>query len=493
MLSLPKILCIDDTAEVRRLVHRLLSRSFVVLEADDGLTGIEMAVAERPDLILVDLHMPGLTGYEVATRLKSLLPNVPVVALTADVTDNVRERVLASGSDGYISKPLDPDRFEQQVRAYLAGEREVLADESFRQAYQQMLVARLEEKVRQLTASLERNAELNHQNLVLLERAQRRARLLEAGARVSRRIASILNLDALLGATVDALCDEFGFTYAGVFLLDETGQWAWLRAGRGEAGKTMVAAGYKLEVGGRSMVGLATAQRQARIALDVGEESFHFENPYLPGIRSEMALPLLAGEEVIGALTVQSVEEAAFDEDDIAALQMMADQLAVAMGNARLLKDLERAHRELMRSRTYEAIANATSESIHWVGNKAAPIPGSAARIREDVARYLVIANALLAEAGPDLQEHKYARSLSQAVEELRGLGVDVAGIEAELSSYPAHRLQRMLRAASILEDLAIIEDSARAILSIKEDLIGPARQRREELILLPDLVQETY
>jgi CheY-like chemotaxis protein len=128
-----KILCIDDTAHVRQLVQRLLSADYAILEADDGLQGIDLAEAERPDLVLVDLHMPGLTGYEVATRIKTILPGSPVIALSADATDHVRERALASGCDGYLSKPIDPDRFVERVEAYLSGEREFLEDDSFRQ------------------------------------------------------------------------------------------------------------------------------------------------------------------------------------------------------------------------------------------------------------------------------------------------------------------------------------------------------------------------
>jgi signal transduction histidine kinase/DNA-binding NarL/FixJ family response regulator len=487
-----KVLCIDDTQEVRLLVRRLLPPHYVILEADDGLRGIELAEKERPDLVLVDLHMPQLTGYEVATRIKSFLPHIPVIALTADVSAHVRERALASGCDGYISKPIDPDEFADQIQAFLSGERELLEDDGYRQAYQQVLVARLEDKVRQLTEALDRNAEFNEQNLQLLESAQRRARLLEAGARVSRSITSILDLKALLDATVDAICDEFGFYYAGVFLLDETNRWAELRAGRGEAGAAMVTEGHKLAVGGDSMVGVAVTQRRAIIALDVGEEPVYFKNPRLPDTRSEMALPLIVGSGVTGALTVQSVKEAAFSDVDVVALQAVADQLAVAINNARLLNDLEKTHRELVRTKTYEAIANATGEAIHWVGNKAAPIPGSVARITEDVTRYLVMVGALLAEVSPDLRERKFAQLLAQAVAEVEGVGIDLSGIRAELDAQSLKRLRRTLSVESIFEDLEIIENSARAILNIKEDLIGPARQRREETIFLPDLLRET-
>lgn len=490
--SRKKILCIDDTPEVRRLVLRLLSGDYVVLEAADGLQGIDTATKHRPDLVLVDLHMPHLTGYEVATRLKALLPQVPIVALTADVTANVRERALASGCDGYISKPLDVDRFPEQVASFLAGAREQLQDESHRQAYQQVLVARLEEKVRELTEALKRNAELNEQNFQLLKRAQRQAHLLEAGARVGRSITSILNLDLLLKVTVDTICDEFGFYYAGIFLLDETGEWAILRAGRGEAGATLLERGHRLRVGGQSLIGVAAWLGKARIALDVGQEPARFNNPLLPLTRSEVALPLFIGGEVIGALSVQSTEEAAFSEADVVALQMLADQLAVAIKNARLLQDLEATHAELVRTKTFEAIATATGEAIHWVGNKAAPVPGSVARITEDVSRYLWLAAALLEGAPPELREHRYAQVLLQAAEALAAHGFSPDATRAELEPLPLKRLQRLLSVDSILEDLHIIEQSARAILSLKEDLIGPARQYRVEDVALADLLQET-
>jgi len=487
----PKILCIDDTPQVCTLVQRLLSHRYHVLGAGDGLQGIEMAMEAHPDLVLVDMHMPSLTGYEVATRLKSLMPDVPVVALTADMTSDIRERVLAAGCDGYLAKPVDPDKFEDQVQAFLAGAKEELEDDRYRQAYQQALVARLEGKVRELTQAVQRNAELNAQNLQLLKQAQRRARLLEAGAKVGRSVASILDLDTLLSTTVDVICDEFGFYYAGVFLIDGAGEWAVLRAGRGDAGAAMIADGHKLRIDDLSMVGAAIRQRKARIALDVGEEPAYFKNPHLPHTRSEMALPLIVGGEVIGVLTVQSVEEAAFGDDDINALQAMADQLAIAINNARLLEELEIAHEELVRAKTLEAIATATGEAIHWVGNRAAPIPGSVARVAEDVVRTLAMVSALLAEAPPDLRKHKFAQLLAETAAEIRLRDGFLEQVQAELMAQPLERLRKMLSIESIFEDLEIIEASARAILNIKEDLIGPARQRKDETVFLTDLLDE--
>ena len=184
--------------------------------------------------------------------------------------------------------------------------------------------------------------------------SERQTKLLSATVRVAKNIASILDPQELLQRTVDIICDEFDFYYAGVFLLSDDKKWAVLKAGRNEAGAAMLAEEHKLKVGGNSMIGASIGLQQARIALDVGEEAIHFSNPHLPKTRSEMALPLIIGKTVLGAVTVQSVEEAAFSDEDINTLQGMADQLAIAIDNANqhkekqlLLKQAERRARLL--------------------------------------------------------------------------------------------------------------------------------------------------
>jgi PAS domain S-box-containing protein len=132
-----------------------------------------------------------------------------------------------------------------------------------------------------------------------------------------------------------------------------------LQAGTGEAGRQMVAQVHKLEVGGESMIGWCIANKQARIALDVGEEAVRFENPLLPETRSEVALPLVSRGEAIGALTIQSAEEAAFSEEDIAVLQTMADQLANAIANARLY---EQARQEIAERKASEEALRVSEE-----------------------------------------------------------------------------------------------------------------------------------
>jgi PAS domain S-box-containing protein len=175
------------------------------------------------------------------------------------------------------------------------------------------------------------------------ERAlERRALQLQTAAEVSHAASSILDLEELGQQVVGLARERFDLYYAGLFLVDDSGKWAVLQAGTGEAGQRMLEQGHRLEIGGESMIGWCVDNRQARVALDVGEEAVRFENPFLPETRSELALPLVSRGEAIGALTIQSTQEAAFSDEDIAVLRTMADQLANAIANARLYDALGR-------------------------------------------------------------------------------------------------------------------------------------------------------
>ena len=180
------------------------------------------------------------------------------------------------------------------------------------------------------------------QSLFRMAEMERRAQRLFAAAEVSRATTAITNLEELLFSAVDLIQKRFDLYYAGIFLVDEKREWAVLRAGTGEAGRKMLEAGHRLRVGGRSMIGACVASGEARIALDVGREAVRFNNPLLPKTRSEMALPLRSGGQVIGAMTIQSTEEAAFSQEDIVILQTMADQIANAIQVSRLLRSTER-------------------------------------------------------------------------------------------------------------------------------------------------------
>jgi signal transduction histidine kinase len=163
MSDQPTILYIEDNADNQRLVQRILeARGYDVLLAKDGPDGIAQARESRPILILVDLHIPGLDGYETTTRLRGLdhLRATPIVALTADSRVGARERSLVAGCDGYITKPIDPRGLPEQLNEFLAGKREALpqgTETPLLREYNHKLVERLERQVRDLTTA---NAEL---------------------------------------------------------------------------------------------------------------------------------------------------------------------------------------------------------------------------------------------------------------------------------------------------------------------------------------------
>ncbi|MCL4275712.1 MAG: GAF domain-containing protein [Anaerolineales bacterium] len=166
---------------------------------------------------------------------------------------------------------------------------------------------------------------------------------LQAVADVGKSITSYRDLSELLRQAAQLIHDNFGYYHVGIFLLDERREYAVFAATNSEGGKQMLENGHRLKVGGTSIVGYVTENLKARIALDVGQDAVYFDNPFLPETRSEMALPLVAGGQLFGVLDVQSKESQAFTEDDIATLQILAEQIAVAIQNANLFSETERA------------------------------------------------------------------------------------------------------------------------------------------------------
>jgi signal transduction histidine kinase len=154
-----RILYVEDDLSSRMLVRQVLhSAGHEVLEAEDGIAGIRLAQEERPDLILMDINMPGLDGYEAATKIKSLpgLAATPIIAVTANVVEGDRERALTAGCDGYLPKPIDVDALPDQINEFLGGRRERVDEEAERgylREYSERLVDRLEEKIEALTRS----------------------------------------------------------------------------------------------------------------------------------------------------------------------------------------------------------------------------------------------------------------------------------------------------------------------------------------------------
>jgi signal transduction histidine kinase len=176
---------------------------------------------------------------------------------------------------------------------------------------------------------------------------ERRIVQLQVAAEIARDAASLQEVNELLDRAVNLIRERFGFYHAGIFLIDERREYAVLQSASGEAGKRMIAQGHKLKIGEVGIVGYVTGTGRPRIVLDVGKDRAYYPNPLLPETRSELTLALISGGVVIGALDVQSREAGAFNEDDVAILQTMADQIAIAITNARLFTATRRQLEEL--------------------------------------------------------------------------------------------------------------------------------------------------
>ena len=198
----------------------------------------------------------------------------------------------------------------------------------------------LEKRVVDRTKELEdRTNDLEDAN----KNVEARASQFEALAQVTQAITSIRNLGDLLPRIATVISEKFGFYHVGVFLVDEVSEYAILSATNSEGGKRMLERNHRLRIGEQGIVGNVTRTGIPRVAMDVGEDAVFFDNPELPETHSEMALPLMVNDQVIGALDVQSTERGAFTEEDIQMLGLLANQVSLAIENARLFEETRRA------------------------------------------------------------------------------------------------------------------------------------------------------
>ena len=342
---------------------------------------------------------------------------------------------------------------EEQVRLLRRQDEIGTLMQAFIQASTQIedLVNTLERRVAERTASLER-----------------RSAQMEAAAQVARGAAAIRDVRGLLDETVRLISERFGFYHAGLFLLDEDREYAVLQAASSEGGQRMLARGHKLAVGRVGIVGYVAATGEPRIALDVGEDAVFFDNPDLPETRSEMALPLKARDRVIGVLDVQSVEPSAFTTEDVAVLQTMADQLALAIENAHLIEEAESRLREvsvLLARSSQEGWSRLVASRPEWryvydrVDVRPAPAPDDSQitiplRVREGTIGRLSLR---LGDRQPDAEEIALVQTIadqaSQALESARLFQ------ETQRALGEMEGLYRAIQAVSTVFDLEALTD----------------------------------
>ncbi len=297
-------------ADIEWNVYRLVQithtrRQTAQMRADEAIQGA------------IKVSIPLATGALIITA-------VIVLATTQSVTTGIGQLTQAA-------QRLAEGNFDERIPMTRRDELGQLAQSFNKMASElQYLYSGLEKQVEQRTHDL----------------AQRSAQL-EAAAQVAREASAIRDTDQLLNQTVHLISEQFGFYHAGIFLIDEAKQYAVLNAASSEGGQNMLARRHKLKIGEVGIVGYTAGTGEPRIALDVGEDATFFNNPDLPNTRSEMALPLEIRDRVIGVLDVQSTQPNAFTEEDVAVLRVMADQVALAIENARLLEETQRALQEL--------------------------------------------------------------------------------------------------------------------------------------------------
>ena len=289
----------------------------------------------------------------------------------------------------------------------------------------------------------------------------RRAVQLQTTSDIAKLVTETNEPDLFMKQAVELIRERFGFYHASLFLIDETGNWVNLKASTGEAGIKMIARRHRLAIGSASIVGWVTTNRLPRVALNVDQDPFHFMNPLLPDTSAEMAVPLLVGQRLIGALDVQSTEPEAFDEDDIRALEGIASELAIAIDSARAqnvmreqLERMERATRSEIRDAWSRVGRSGSTPTIH--------LSPQGDRVPADETRFNLL-DSVSAQSG--------ARLSADGTE--IAIPVQVRGeIIASISARHPHPTETWTD-----EDIALIEAIAgQAALSLES-----ARQRDEE------------
>ncbi|GAB4459657.1 MAG: hypothetical protein Kow0070_14910 [Anaerolineales bacterium] len=201
-------------------------------------------------------------------------------------------------------------------------------------------------------------------NARVLEESKRTALQFETAAEIARDISSSLHLDELLEKAVNLIRSRFNFYHASVFLKDASGEYVAIREATGDAGAQLKRSGFKLGIGSKSIVGFVAGKGEALIVNDTSRDATYYPNPLLPDTRAEAALPLRVGDRVVGVLDVQSKAPYAFAEDNLRTLQILADQLGIAVVNTELFAETQEhlAQHRLLHHITTSAASGTTLE-----------------------------------------------------------------------------------------------------------------------------------
>ncbi len=304
---------------------------------------------------------------------------------------------------------------------------------------------------------------------------ERRTVQLQTASRVARDASAIRNVSTLLATTSELISQRFGFYHAGIFLADEAGDYAILSAASSVGGRRMLARGHRLR-SGFGIVGSVLATGKPRIALDVGDDAIWFNNPDLPKTRSELGLPLMVRGQVIGVLDVQSEASNAFTEDDIALLETMTEQLALAIDNARLFEESQRVLAELERlygsqvQAAWEARLGKTAHAYQYTGVQVEALVVADGQSAEPATeRHLEAAVALRDQVLATIELQRSPDQPPWTAEE-RAL-VEALSTQAALALENARLIEETLHRAAREQRTREIADDIRAAVSVEDAL----------------------
>ncbi len=338
----------------------------------------------------------------------------------------------------------------------------------------------------------ERTAELDQLNKI----TSRRAGQLQTITDLAQAISQVRNPDEVFKTAVKLISEHFGFYHVGIFLIDHAGEIAILQAANSAGGQKMLARQHRLAFG-TGVVGFSAQTGKPRIALDVGTDAVFFNNRDLPDTRSEIALPMIAGTGAIGVLDVQSTEPGAFSEEDFRVLGTLANQLAIAIENARLISEakesaaqVQSVYNDFVRMEWSRAEQKAEQAGFRF---NAGRIEMLESPLRDDEIASAVRTGSLIARPANGGNQK---RAVAAVPVKLRGEVIGVLHIESNDASriWQDDELNLMEavaeRAALAMENARLFQDARRR--AAKERLIAEATSTISGSLNVENILQAT-
>jgi signal transduction histidine kinase/DNA-binding response OmpR family regulator len=341
----------DDYALLRDFLGQIEDLAFNLDWVTTYDAGLEMVGRQQHDVGLVDYRLDAQDGVDLVHEAKKRDYRVPLILITGSGSHEIDLQAMQAGAADYLVKGrFDADLLEHSIR-YALDRR--LMEESLDRAHNELeqwvadRTAELSTANEQLKAEIERRQQLEKK---VQESLQRRARQVQTVIEVAQEIAATPNLDVLFRQVVNLVQERFGYYHAHVYTA-ENGDLV-MQEGTGEAGRKIKESGHKIPLAAtRSLVARAARTAQPILVADVRHEQSWLPNPLLPETKSEVAVPIKLGDQVLGVLDVQNNTVGSLDEEDRILLLGLCGQIAVAINNRRLeakRQEAEEAQRKLV-------------------------------------------------------------------------------------------------------------------------------------------------